>query len=84
MSLDFGWQSEVKTRAARSIVLSPQAAAMRFHNRSADPQSHTSPVKLGGKERVENLIRVLRGQSHAGIADGHEDVVVFQQPGIDG
>src|SRR5271154_4566239 len=79
MSLDIGWQSEVKTRAARRVVLSPQAAAMRFDDVPADAQSHAGAMKLGGKERIENLIRLLRGQPHAGIADGHENFLVIQQ-----
>src|SRR5208282_5522544 len=45
---------------------------------------HAGAMKLGGKERIENLIGLLRGQAHAGIADGYEDFLVFQQPRING
>ena len=42
---------------------------MRFDNRAADAKSHAGAVSLGGKEGVKDLICLVPGQSHAGIAD---------------
>jgi len=47
----------------------PQAAAMRLNDGTTDGQPHTSPVILGRKECREDPVRLLLGQSHAGIAD---------------
>ena len=56
-----GGQRELKCRAPLLINTSPQATAMRLHNGSADPKSHPSAVWFGGKERIEDLVRLLRG-----------------------
>lgn len=51
---------------------------MRFDNGPADLQPHSYALKLGGKESIENLFRLLQLQSHAGIANGdYELSVVF-------
>jgi hypothetical protein len=50
---------------------------MRFNDGTADPKSHAAPVRFGGKEGIEYLIRLLRGQPHAGIADRHPKLLVF-------
>src|ERR1035438_1386184 len=55
-----GEQGELQSCAARRIVGSPQAAAVRFNNGAADPQSHARAVSLGGKERIKDLVRLLR------------------------
>ena len=65
---DHGGQSELKRCAARGIADSPQAASVRFNNGAADPESHARAVGLGGKERIKELVRLLRGQIHAGLA----------------
>jgi hypothetical protein len=39
MDLDFGGKGEVKACTARRVVGSPQAAAMQFHNGSADARA---------------------------------------------
>src|ERR1700682_705072 len=75
--LDFARQGEVKTCAARRVVGSPQAAAMRFNDGAADRQSHTRPMKLRAHEGIEDLVRLLRRQPDAGIADGHHKMLVF-------
>ncbi len=62
---------------------SPQAAAMRFNDRAADPKSHACAVSFGGKERIEDLVPVLRGKSHAGIAHGHKGLLVFSPLRLD-
>ena len=77
-------KSEAKPCSARSAVSSPQAAAMRFDNGSADGQPQTSTVNLGGEESIEYLVRLLRGQSQAGIADGHQNKVIFLLLRFDG
>src|SRR6202045_775579 len=83
MCRDFGGQTEVKTCAARRVVGSPQAAAMRFNDGAADGQSHTDPMKLRGKEGIEDLVR-LYWQPHAGIADGHHKLPLFRSLRLDG
>src|ERR1700685_467575 len=47
-----GGQGELKGCAARRIVGSPQAAAVRFHNGAADPQSYAGAVSFGCKKRI--------------------------------
>src|SRR6266853_1282977 len=84
MYLNFGGQSEIKTRATRRVGGRPQAAVMRFNDRSADGESHAGPVKLGGKERIKDMLRLLRGQPHSRITDGHNKVPVFSWLGLDG
>src|ERR1700674_285654 len=66
----------MKTCAARRVVGSPQAATMRFNDRAADPKSHTGAVNLRGKECIKYLVRLLRRQSHAGIADRDHKLLV--------
>src|SRR6266481_8042325 len=74
----------MKTSATRRVVSSPQAAAVRFNDGAADPKSHTGAVSLSGKEGVEDLLRLLRGQPHAGIADRHHYLFALRTPRIDG
>src|SRR2546425_6675172 len=47
--LDFSGKNDVKTCAARRVVGSPQAAAMRFNDGAADRQSHTGAMRLRRK-----------------------------------
>ena len=70
-------QRETKTCAARRIVGRPQAAAVRFHNGAADAQSHASAVSLGGKERIKDLVCLLRWKPHAGIADRDQHLTIL-------
>ena len=78
MLLDFGRQADVKTRAPRRVATSPQAAPVRFHDGSANAKSHAGPVSLRGKERIENLFRLLCRQPYARIADGQQELLVFR------
>src|SRR3979411_412313 len=57
---------------------------MRCNDRAADGQSHTSPVNLRGKKRIEDLLPLLRGQPYTGIADGDHKLLVFRSPRLDG
>jgi len=50
---------------------------MRFRDGAADAKSHASSMKLRGKERVEDPVRLLPGQPDAGIADRHRNVLVL-------
>src|SRR3981189_1559409 len=77
-------ENEVKTRAARRIVGSPQTTAMRFNYGAADGQSHADPMRLRGKEGVEDLVRLLRGQPHAGIADTNHKLLLSWSVRLDG
>jgi len=69
-------QGELKSCAARGVVGSPQAAAMRLNDRPTDGQPHTGPVILGRKESLEDLFRLLRRQSHTGIADRDQQLAI--------
>jgi len=42
---------------------------MRLHNGTADRQSHSAALGLGGKERVKDLLGFFLGQPHAGIGE---------------
>src|SRR6202521_1879134 len=84
MGLGFDGESEMKTCPARRVVGSPKATAMRFNDGAADPKSHTGAVSLGGKEGIEDLVRLLRGQPSAGIADRHHDLLAVRTPRADG
>ena len=57
---------------------------MRFNDGAADGQSHADPMRLGGKEGVEDLVRLLRRQPHAGIADTHHKLLVSRSVRLDG
>jgi hypothetical protein len=41
------------------------------------------PVGLGGEERIENLVCLLRRQPHAGVAHADSQLIVFVAP-LDG
>ncbi|TMA31536.1 MAG: amino acid permease, partial [Deltaproteobacteria bacterium] len=49
---------------------------MRFDDRAADGQAHAGAVRLGGEEGIEDLGRLLRGQSDAGIADRDQQLTI--------
>src|SRR5713101_9675981 len=57
---------------------------MRFNDRAADGQTHSGPLRLRRKERLEYLVRLLRGKPYAGIADGHLKLLVFRSLRPDG
>src|SRR5262249_16392363 len=46
-----------------------QTPAMRFDNRAADRQTHPHPFDLGGEERVEQSIEIVRCDARTGILD---------------
>jgi hypothetical protein len=86
LSRESSWsgQGELKSCAARRIVGSPQAAAVRFNNGAADPQSHARAVSLGGKERCKDLVRLLWWEPHAGIADRDQHLAILTALRLDG
>src|ERR1700682_48925 len=84
MGLGFDGESEMKTCPAGRVVGSPQAAAMRFNDGAADPKSHAGAVSLSGKEGIEDLVRLLRGQPNAGVADRHHYLLALRTPRVDG
>src|SRR5258708_10119694 len=78
VDLTSGGQREVKACAARRVVGSPQAAAVRFDDGAADGESHTSSIRLSSKERFEDLVHLVGRQSHAGITHRHHNFLVFR------
>src|ERR1700716_1430601 len=83
MGIGFDGQGEMKTCTTGRIVLGPQAAAMRLHDRPADPKSHAGTMRFGGKEGVENLVRLRRRESNAGIADRDLKVLMIRSLRLD-
>src|SRR2546430_272778 len=71
-----GGQGELKGCATGGVSVGPQAATMRLNDRPTDGQPHTRPVILGRKECPEDLVRLLRGQSHTGIADRDQQLTI--------
>src|ERR1700745_3353479 len=51
---------------------------MRFNDGAADRKSHTGPMELRGKERIKDLVRLLRRQAYAGIADRHHELLILR------
>src|SRR5438270_159397 len=77
LCLGFGGQGEAKSCAARRVACCPQASAMRFDDGGADAKSHAGAVRLGGEECIEDLVGVLLRNPHAGVADGHQGLLVL-------
>src|SRR5437763_1479872 len=67
---------ELKCCASAGVVGDPQAAAMRLNDRPTNGQPHTGPLILGCKECPEDLVRLLRGQSHSGIPDRDQQLTI--------
>src|SRR6202035_4337604 len=83
VSRNFGGKGKVKACAAWRIIGNPQAAAMRFHDGAADPKSRASAVRLRGKERIKDLVRLLNRKPKAGIANRHHKFLVLSSPRLD-
>ena len=47
----------------------PDSATVRFDNGFADGETHTAALRFRGKECIENLLRLARRKSGAGVAD---------------
>src|SRR5712672_1272986 len=73
---DRGAQGELKSCTTPAVTGGPQSASMRLNDRSTDGQPHAGPVNLGGKECLEDLFRLLRGESHSGIADRDQQLTI--------
>src|SRR5882672_10909066 len=82
--LDFDGKCHVKACAARRVVGSPQAAAMRFNDGTADAKSHARAVRFGGKEGIKDLVGLLWRQPYATISDGYYSFLVFHSLRLDG
>src|SRR5580700_3571474 len=80
VSIKPGGKGEVKACTARRVVGNPKAAAMRFHDRSADTKSHASAMRLGGKKSVEDLVHLLRRYPYARIAHRDLKLLVLPRP----
>ena len=84
MRRDRGGQGELKSCAARGVVGSPQASAVRLNDGLADAKPHAGPVNLGGKKCIEYPFRLLRRKPNAGISDGYKKLLVLRQLRLDG
>jgi len=56
---------------------------MRFNDGAADAKSHAGAVGLGSKEGIEDLVSLLRGKPHAGIADRDRKLLVSRSLRLD-
>src|SRR5258706_4610645 len=77
MPLALSRQRETKTGPARRVAVSPQAPAVRFDDRSANREPHTGPLRFRRKKCFENLICLLRRQTHSCIPDRHYNFFGF-------
>src|SRR5260370_38585692 len=84
MCVDVGGQSKGKTFAARRVFGSPQAAAMRFNDGSADPKPHAGALLFGRKEGLKNLRPLLGGRPPPGIADRDPKLPACSSPPSEG
>src|SRR6266851_2261351 len=80
----FDRQGEEKACALRRVVASPQAPTVRFHDGAADTKSHAGAVRLGGKKGIKDLVRLLLGESHAGITDRYHELLIVRPLRFDG
>src|SRR5271169_1402779 len=63
-------QRKAENGASPLVRLSPQPAAMRLDDSSADRQANAHSMGLRGHEGLEQLVRHLLRQSRAGIGHG--------------
>src|SRR5258708_24383114 len=76
--VDFAGQSKMEGCTPLGVGGGPQPAAVRFDDRSADREPHAGSLRLGGEECIEDPGSLLRGQSHAGIADRDHHVTTLR------
>src|SRR3954447_17535275 len=74
-------QSEMKCNSRPSIGCKPQSTALRFNDRTADRQAHTSALTFGSKEGLKNVLRILGLDSFTGIDDRNHDETLFRASG---
>src|SRR5438067_10896654 len=76
MAVGFGRKGEVKDCTPGRVGGGPYASALRFDDGAAAPESHASPSPFGGETCVEELLGLLRWESHACIAHRHPTMAV--------
>src|SRR5260370_33174689 len=57
---------------------------MSLDDGAADAKSHAGSVRLGSKESIEDLFRLLWGQPHSAVSDGHHNFLVLHSLRPDG
>ena len=67
-----GAQSELEYGPSGSVRGDPQSAIVRLDDRTANRQTHPHTIRLGGEERAEYPIDVLRVNSCPRICDRHD------------
>src|SRR5271166_869553 len=70
LAFAFG-KSEVERRSARSLILGPQASAVREHDGAAQRQAQSQPQRLGGVIRLEDHLFTAGGNAAAGVGHGN-------------
>ena len=62
-----------------TLRVGPDTAAVRLDDGLADRQAHAAALRLGGEERIKDLIGFARRQPGAGVVDRNLDLTVLPQ-----
>ena len=68
-------QCKLERRARTVIRRRPKFSAMILNNRTANRQSHTHSLRLGGVESIEDLAEILPVDANTGVLHGDEHFV---------
>jgi hypothetical protein len=77
MRRDSGGQGEMERCTLTGSTARPQAATVRLDDRAANGQAHAGAVRFSRKESIKDLIRSLRWEAHAGIADRDQYLTII-------
>jgi len=77
MRLGVGGRLKQKLGPRGEFSAAHKPANMRFNDGAADGQSHTGPFKLRRKERLEDLVGLLHGQTRASVAERTPELAPF-------
>src|SRR5437762_11525264 len=69
-----GWQCALEGCPSGFIGHHPHFSAVGFNDRTADRQSHSHPLRLGGVERRKQPMQIFRFHSRTRILHGDHDV----------
>lgn len=62
-------QRELNRCPSSGVSDGPHPATMRLDNRTRDRESQPGALRLGGKERIKDFVRLSRGQANARVAN---------------
>src|ERR1700689_3058162 len=76
-------QGELKCGTVGYVCRGPQPAAMGFHDRTANRESHTHAAGFGGEEGIEEPVCILGRDPDAAIRHTYEHSVCLVLAGMD-